>query len=275
MAQPGRRKGRTRIDELNDYDGFVEKFKPKKTTDDCMTPQCVYDVVLKFARSKCYIPEGARIVRPFWPGGDYENFEYLPGDVVVDNPPFSILAKIRRFYNERGIKYFLFAPHLTLFSVASENDTYIVCDANVTYDNGARVGTSFVTNCFKGDVVVTVQGDFAEEIKQAQREFNKTNKPASLPKYQYPINVISSALLGKLAREGVEFNVKRKEAYFISMLDSQMLSKKSIFGGGFLISERAAAERAEAERVVAERAAVERWELSLREWEIIKSLSGE
>ena len=264
MAQPERKKGRTRIDELNDYDGFVEKFKPKKTTDDCMTPQCVYDVVLKFAKSKCDIPEGARIVRPFWPGGDYENFEYLPGDVVVDNPPFSILAKIRRFYNERGIKYFLFAPHLTLFSVPGENDTYIVCDANVTYDNGARVGTSFVTNCFKGDVVVTVQGDFAEEIKQAQREFNKAIKP-DRRKYQYPINVISSALLGKLVRKGVEFNVKRKEAYFIRMLDSQMLSKKAIFGGGFLISERAAAERA----------AAERWELSLREWEIIKSLSGE
>ncbi len=29
-----------------DYDGFVEKFKPKKTTDDCYTPPEVYDVVL-------------------------------------------------------------------------------------------------------------------------------------------------------------------------------------------------------------------------------------
>lgn len=30
-----------------DYDGFVEKFKPKKmTTDDCYAPPDVYDVVL-------------------------------------------------------------------------------------------------------------------------------------------------------------------------------------------------------------------------------------
>ena len=27
------------------YDEFVEKFKPKNTTDDCMTPPLVYDAV--------------------------------------------------------------------------------------------------------------------------------------------------------------------------------------------------------------------------------------
>ena len=31
---------------FDDYDGFVEKFKPKKTTDDCYTPPAVYDYVL-------------------------------------------------------------------------------------------------------------------------------------------------------------------------------------------------------------------------------------
>ena len=28
-----------------DYDGFVEKFKPKKTTDDCYTPETVYNAI--------------------------------------------------------------------------------------------------------------------------------------------------------------------------------------------------------------------------------------
>ena len=27
------------------YEQFVDKFKPKKTTDDCMTPPLVYDAV--------------------------------------------------------------------------------------------------------------------------------------------------------------------------------------------------------------------------------------
>lgn len=26
------------IEKFEDYEGFVEKFKPKKTTDDCYTP---------------------------------------------------------------------------------------------------------------------------------------------------------------------------------------------------------------------------------------------
>ena len=34
-------KHRRREDVINDYDGFVEKFKPKKTTDDCYTPEPV------------------------------------------------------------------------------------------------------------------------------------------------------------------------------------------------------------------------------------------
>lgn len=33
--------------KFNDYDGFVDKFKLKKTTDDCNTPPEVYDVVLQ------------------------------------------------------------------------------------------------------------------------------------------------------------------------------------------------------------------------------------
>lgn len=43
---------------------------------------------------------GRTIVRPFWPGGDYEDFDYPTGCVVIDNPPFSILSKIVRFYED-------------------------------------------------------------------------------------------------------------------------------------------------------------------------------
>lgn len=32
------------------YEEFVEKFKPKLTTDDCYTPAKVYDAVLSFVR---------------------------------------------------------------------------------------------------------------------------------------------------------------------------------------------------------------------------------
>lgn len=37
---------KSRQEVFNDYDGFVEKFKPNKTTDDCYTPPAVYDAIL-------------------------------------------------------------------------------------------------------------------------------------------------------------------------------------------------------------------------------------
>ena len=67
------------------YEQFIEKFKPKKTTDDCYTPPLVYDAVCSWARR--YLDIGDRpVVRPFWPGGDYEQFDYPEDCVVIDNP---------------------------------------------------------------------------------------------------------------------------------------------------------------------------------------------
>ena len=59
----------------------------------------------------------------------------------------------------------------------------------------------------------------------------------------------------------------------------QCEKKKTIYGGGFLLSEKAAAEKAAAEKAAAEKAAAEKvnaivWELSDREREIIKSLGN-
>lgn len=54
----------------------------------------------------------------------------------------------------------------------------------------------------------------------------------------------------------------RKDAVLIRGLDSQAEFDKAIFGGGYLLSEKAAAEKA----------AATVWELSEREREIIASL---
>lgn len=51
-----------------EYEEFVEKFKPKKTTDDCYTPPAVYEAVKSWA-VKEYNLNGRKIVRPFYPGG--------------------------------------------------------------------------------------------------------------------------------------------------------------------------------------------------------------
>ena len=49
---------------------------------------------------------------------------------------------------------------------------------------------------------------------------------------------------------------------------------KVIFGGGLILSDRAAAERAAAERAAAERAAATKWELSARERAIVEYLNS-
>ena len=256
------------MEKFNDYEGFVEKFKPKKTTDDCYTPPYIYEAVLKWVRERLNIPEDARIVRPFYPGGDYENFDYRPGDVVVDNPPFSIVTQIRRFYVQRGIAFFLFAPHLTLWSSdpLSEPVTFIVTNTSIIYENGANVNTDFVTNMWPDDDAVVVCGDLNKAIKCAQDLHKIEKSKAALPKYNYPPELITSALLGKIAERGININFPRRECHYVRRLDSQIPLKKAIFGNGFLISERLAAERLAAVEI-------QEFPLSEREWQIVRSLS--
>ena len=95
-----------------EYSAFVDKFKPKKTTDDCYTPGPIFDVVLAYALNRYGVTED-RVLRPFWPGQDYREIDYPDGCVVVDNPPFSILSQIINDYNAAGVRYFLFEPYLT------------------------------------------------------------------------------------------------------------------------------------------------------------------
>lgn len=246
------------------YEEFVEKFKPKKTTDDCYTPPLVYEAVKDWAVRE-YGLEGARIVRPFWPGADYKNEDYSGNCVVIDNPPFSILAEIKKFYNENGIRFFLFAPHLTLFSSNDAGVNYLICCTNIVYENGAQIATSFVTNM--GNDFIRTAPELTRAVEQANRESGARN-PKKFPKYKYPANVISFALMGKL--KFADLRINRNECHFISSLDCQRAQKKSIFGGGFLLSDNVAAEIRAAEIRAAEEAT--EWELSPRERDIIRGL---
>lgn len=248
------------------YEEFVEKFKPKRTTDDCMTPPEIYEVVKDWACGRYQI-DPVVIVRPFWPGGDYENYDYPEGCVVLDNPPFSILSKICEFYLNKDIKFFLFAPSLTcLSSKSSMRINHIICDTAIEYENGARVRTSFVTNLGDGETVMESAPDLSLWINEAVDEL-RARKTTKLPRYEYPDYVITSARMQYYAAHGVELKINRKDCVRIPAMDAQCKKGKAIFGGGLLLSDKAAAERA-----AAERAAAVVWELSDREKEIVKGL---
>ena len=257
-----------------EYDAFVDKFKPKKTTDDCYTPQIVYDAVCEWVCAE-YGVDRADFVRPFWPGGDYETFDYPDGCVVVDNPPFSIISRIVRFYLKRGIRFFLFAPALTMVKLETwEMATNLVCGCDITYENGATVKTSFTTNLGDTDAILRTCPELYEAVEAANAK-NQAAFKKTVPKYEYPDHVISFALAQKLAQHGTEFKLSRRECVHIPALDAQRAVGKSIFGAGYLMSDHAAAERAAAERAAAERAAAERWELSARERGIVEMLGRE
>ena len=253
-------------EEDEEYQEFLEKFKLKKTTDDCYTPAPVYEKVAQYV-AETYNLDPVSFVRPFYPGGDYQNEKYPKGCVVVDNPPFSIMAEILNFYNERGIRFFLFAPTLTLFSSSSCTCTALPCSCAVIFENGASVNTSFLTNLEPKHIRLRSAPKLQAMVQEGIDEFAKTLK-RSLPKYSYPPYIITSTFVGILSRLGIEFSVPVRESESISGLDAQKPSGKAIFGKGYIVSEAVKAEREKAEREKAER-----WELSEREKMIIKKLS--
>jgi len=264
------------LEDNEGYRQFVEKFKPKKTTDDCFTPDEVYDAVASWVEKE-YGLRRENFVRPFYPGGDYMRENYPAGCVVVDNPPFSILTQIVDFYGAMGIRYFLFKPGLTM--IKKRNCCQICTDSDIEYENGARVRSGFVTNLEEN--ILRTAPELGRAICEAQERRKKETKKEN-PKYSYPMNVVTLAMMNKLSKYGQDFRIRKEEARFIGELDAQKASGKGIFGGGYLIGGKAAAEKAAAEKAAAEKAAAEKaaaektaahvWELSEREKEIIREI---
>ena len=161
------------------YNDFVKKFGRKKTTDDCYTPEPVYNAVKNWfaqalwdTRSEMLL--NYNIVRPFYPNMDYLTINYKSNDIVLDNPPFCIYSKIVRNYMRMGVNFFLFAPALSLF-VPDSGANYVITGANLIYENGARVRTSFVTNMLPYKLLIARGLKIA--IHNAQRTTGEAYKP--------------------------------------------------------------------------------------------------
>jgi len=264
---------------FSDYDAFIDKFEDKKTTDDCYTPKEVIDIVISYVNEK-YPLKDKQIIRPFFPGGDFESIDYPDNAVIIDNPPFSIITKICKYYIERDIKFFLFCPHLTAF--CSDIDaTHIIASADITYENGATIRTAFVSNMF-GDLKIIGDADLHLKFK----ELKQRNK-ANLPKYEYPDHIITVSKVAYCIEKGINVAFEKKDLKHYRGMDSQKKHGKALFGSGFIASDKAAAvavaaavAAAAAAAAAAVAAAVNKkddvivWELSHKEKEIIKSLGS-
>ena len=217
-------------DGNDEYNEFIRKFEPKKTTDDCFTPESIYDAVAQWVAEE-YELDRASFVRPFWPGGDFRAFPYEDGCVVVDNPPFSIISKICRWYNCEGIDYFLFSPSLTTIGIDKGRCRYVHVGYNVRYQNGARVKTSFVTSL--GEDKIRTSPELYRRIQDAE-ETEKKNRLLSDRVIGYPDELVTSSIMDKLCLAGIDFRVGEGDCLFVGNLDNY---GKHIYGGGFLLSE--------------------------------------
>ncbi len=183
------------------YEEFIAKFNKTqtKTTDDCYTPKEVYEAVLDYVCNR-YGVRAEDVIRPFFPGGDYQKENY-DGKVVVDNPPFSIIKKIVEYYLENDIPFFLFCHGLTntFMKIGKDKITFIPFDT-IKYENGAKVNTGFVTN-LEHDSVIRIDTEFVKNLTIA------CNRKFRDDRVQRPFNYISFSDITKFVANDIEFEL--------------------------------------------------------------------
>lgn len=207
------------------YEEFVEKFKNKHTltTDDCYTPQQLMEDITAVVCKEFNI-DPATVIRPFYPGGDYESEDYT-GKVVIDNPPFSIMTKILKFYREHNVKAFLFCPGLTSSKEQLEHWTTVFVNRSIIYENGANVATNFVHN-FTPDVVATTCKELNDIVCKAN-----------------PRRVLKAIPRGPGAVTIADFRTaSRRKDFVIKKEDVKEINTKDYYSYALILDENQAAE---------------------------------
>lgn len=221
---------------FRDYESYVAKFADNpKTTDDTFTPRDVYEAVVKYVGTVVDLTDKV-ILRPFYPGGDYENAEYPENGVVIDNPPFSIFTKICTFYCARDIPFFLFGPGLTIMSCC-KYCTAVIIGESIRFENGAQVKCNFASNLYGDTLALT-----APELGKAIASCASQNQKVNLPTFVYPEELVSVSDLQTIAHGGVTFEVTRKDGTIIRDLDNH--PGKGLFGDHILTNAAKAAAKA-------------------------------
>lgn len=249
------------------YDEWREKFETKLTTDDCYTPPPVFDALQEWVDRRLTPLAGRKIVRPFFPGGDYEHHDYPSGCIVIDNPPFSIYAQVVRFYLEHGIDFVLFGQSMTV-RVTGADVTYIIAGACIEFENKASINISFVTNIAPNGERIIISPELRKALEKASDDYHHAGA-VDLPKYKMPQELWTPATLKKIAKGDADVSFLKSELAEVRQVSALAALGKSLYGGGWLFSAAAAAAAAaaaiEAEKLIP-------LELSPEEQAIVASL---
>lgn len=222
-------------EDNEEYNNFLDKFKDKLTTDDCFTPPNIYAAVADFVETE-YNVKKENFVRPFYPGGDFENYKYKDTDIVVDNPPFSLFAKIINFYLDNNIKFFIFGDGMTTMSAKRKEFTCIAVGEAIEYQNGAKVSTSFITNMDNKNILIRTSHRLTNELKRINKE-NSRKLKSDYKKYSYPKNILGIADIKKMTRNKEDLFIKNNECEFTDYLYTKDGTKTKQYGTKLIVSD--------------------------------------
>lgn len=210
------------------YEQFVEKFKPKKTTDDCYTPEDVFNVILDYFMRELFTPLGFSyddVIRPFWPGKDYTAEDYT-GKIVIDNPPFSCIKEILNFFKEKHIPAVLFCDTRYICDYIAYGFNVYVMPGSITYGNGAKVSTSFITNVDAHACEVRTAPALSKAIErcESQKSKEKSNN-------NYPEQVITASMLRAIAKDiEKEHTISLQKCVHVSSING-----RKIYGSALIV----------------------------------------
>lgn len=225
---------------FHDYESYIAKFRDlPKTTDDTYTPPDVYEAVLQYLREEGKLTDAHTILRPFYPGGDYERAEYPENGIVIDNPPFSVFSKICKFYTARHIPFFLFGPGMTIATV-STYATAVIINTGLIFENGPNVRVNFASSLFPDVALMT-----APRLNDLIRACPSQKQKKELPIYETPDELLSVSDLQTICNGGIVFAVRRSECVRVRTLDLHP-KRGGLFGDHLLIAKAIAKAKAKA-----------------------------
>ena len=104
---------------------------------------------------------------------------------------------MKKPHTRMGVRFFLFGPALSLF-VPDVEVAYVIQSAEIVYENGAKVRTSFVTNMLPvwSQIRVILAGKLEAAIIEAQHH------KSAIKKHVKPDGLYSSADLLKFVKAG-------------------------------------------------------------------------
>ena len=142
--------------------------------------------------------------------------------------------------------------------------TLIACGASVTYENGARVNTSFVTNML-GDCLCCTAPELYRALNTAEKQMRPLNK---IRKLSFPCNVLRVSSLSTMSKAGIDFRIGKDEGCVVTKA-----CQFKEFGNSILLSDKATERKLAAEKLAAEKLAAEKLELNACSLEIIARLN--